>query len=177
MSTLVRIIPIGAVRSISLERIGILLGKKLGKPVSIGPPIQVPEKAFDEKRGQYVGPTLISRLMRLHTKIDDDVLGIVELDCYAPGLTYVFGQASMRTHTGFISLTRLMESFYGRLDNESIYIERILTECIHELGHMWGLGHCADPLCVMHFSNTLSDTDYKQSRFCEQCQGRLHDND
>ncbi|HUT17119.1 MAG TPA: hypothetical protein VMW84_02345 [Acidobacteriota bacterium] len=32
-----------------------------------------------------------------------------------------------------------------------------------------GLRHCSRSSCVMHFSNSISDTDIKQSLFCDQC--------
>ena len=47
------------------------------------------------------------------------------------------------------------------------------TEAIHELGHTYGLGHCADPRCVMWFSNTLSETDRKGTEFCLAHQAEL----
>jgi archaemetzincin len=43
---------------------------------------------------------------------------------------------------------------------------------VHELGHVFGLEHCPDPECVMHFSNSLLDTDRKSTSFCSQCRAR-----
>jgi archaemetzincin len=40
---------------------------------------------------------------------------------------------------------------------------------VHELGHVYGLGHCNRQACVMWFSNTLAETDRKGSRFCPVC--------
>ncbi|MHB1160836.1 MAG: hypothetical protein ACYC3V_10980 [Chloroflexota bacterium] len=52
-------------------------------------------------------------------------------------------------------------------------LRRAIKEAIHELGHTYGLEHCGDPLCVMHFSNTLMETDRKSDRFCPDHEGRL----
>jgi archaemetzincin len=46
---------------------------------------------------------------------------------------------------------------------------RALTEAVHELGHVYGLDHCERQDCVMWFSNTLTETDRKGSRFCPVC--------
>ncbi|NAZ33257.1 MAG: hypothetical protein GU356_03035 [Pyrobaculum sp.] len=40
-------------------------------------------------------------------------------------------------------------------------------------GHLYGLGHCPDVRCVMHFSNGLLDTDRKTAYFCERCRRKL----
>jgi hypothetical protein len=37
-----------------------------------------------------------------------------------------------------------------------------------------GLEHCSNPICVMHFSNSLHDTDLKGWQFCPACQARLN---
>jgi archaemetzincin len=48
-----------------------------------------------------------------------------------------------------------------------------LRELVHELEHTYGLGHCPDKRCEMHFSNNLKDTDIKSSSFCEHCRRKL----
>jgi archaemetzincin len=39
------------------------------------------------------------------------------------------------------------------------------SEAVHELGHAFGLTHCEKSRCVMHFSNSLQDTDFKHYIF------------
>ena len=69
-----------------------------------------------------------------------------------------------------ISVTwRLDNRFYGLPADEAVYLRRVVTEAVHEIGHVLGLGHCPDPHCVMHFSNSLADTDRKGYHFCERC--------
>ncbi|HDL60405.1 MAG TPA: archemetzincin, partial [candidate division WOR-3 bacterium] len=36
-----------------------------------------------------------------------------------------------------------------------------------------GLSHCPDPSCVMHFSNSLMDTDYKKDELCDICNEKM----
>ncbi|MEW6585820.1 MAG: hypothetical protein AB1442_09465 [Nitrospirota bacterium] len=48
-----------------------------------------------------------------------------------------------------------------------------LGEAVHEIGHTFGLVHCSDPNCAMHFSNSLRDTDRKSSEFCGICVERI----
>jgi archaemetzincin len=50
---------------------------------------------------------------------------------------------------------------------------RVVKEAVHEIGHMLGLKHCSQALCVMHFSERLPDTDRKQESFCSECDKKL----
>lgn len=40
---------------------------------------------------------------------------------------------------------------------------------LHEMGHLFGLGHCDDPNCIMHY--TISE--YELQGFCDVCMNKL----
>jgi archaemetzincin len=88
-------------------------------------------------------------------------------------LNFVFGEARCPGKAALISLHRLRPEFDGRKPNDELLIERTEKEAVHELGHTLGLRHCANPFCVMHFSNSIFDTDRKQSLFCSKCQTKI----
>jgi predicted Zn-dependent protease len=103
------------------------------------------------------------------------ILGICNFDAYSSGLNFVFGQASLNGGVAAIYLPRLKQDFHGRgADRSIIFIERVLKEAAHEVGHAFGLEHCPERSCVMHFSNSLADTDYKAKDFCNTCRNKLH---
>jgi archaemetzincin len=58
-------------------------------------------------------------------------------------------------------------------EDPGLFRQRVLKEAVHELGHTLGLEHCPNPRCVMHFSNTLADTDAKAAAICETCQSQI----
>jgi archaemetzincin len=67
-----------------------------------------------------------------------------------------------------IGLARLRQEFYGLKSDNSLFLERVVKEATHELGHAFGLRHCPRQKCVMFFSNSLADTDRKCRRFCNE---------
>ena len=102
------------------------------------------------------------------------VLGICNFDAYSSGMNFVFGQALLTGGVAAIYLPRLRQEFYGLGADRSIFIERVLKEATHEVGHVFGLNHCPKRSCVMHFSNSLIDTDCKAKDFCNICRNKLH---
>jgi archaemetzincin len=85
----------------------------------------------------------------------------------------VFGQAQIDDGVSSIYLPRLRQEFYGLKPDKSLFYQRTVKEAIHELGHAFGLKHCNNQICVMHFSNSLPDTDLKQNRFCDICRTKI----
>jgi archaemetzincin len=85
----------------------------------------------------------------------------------------VFGEAECPGKTAVISVHRLKPEFYERKPDEDLLLERTTKEAVHELGHTFGLQHCPNPFCVMYFSNSIFETDRKQSLFCNKCTTNL----
>ncbi len=94
---------------------------------------------------------------------------MVNADIFASGLNYVFGEAFTPGKAALISLWRLKPEFYKDKSNVSLYKLRTLKEAIHEVGHTLGVRHCIHSFCVMHFSNSIFDTDKKQNLLCDEC--------
>jgi archaemetzincin len=84
----------------------------------------------------------------------DKILGVVDVDVFAPELNFVFGQAYVTVRKAIISLQRLKQEFYSLLKNENVFQARIFKEAVQELGHTYGHEHCFNLTCVMPFSTS-----------------------
>lgn len=137
----------------------------------IGEAVQIPQEAFSRTRKQYRSDTILE-IVRNYAEtqnVFNRVLGIVDVDLFVPRLNFVFGQAECPGKAALISLWRLRPEFYGKPSNTQVFAERSTKEAMHELGHTLGLKHCSNPFCVMYFSNSIFETDRKQSFFCNKC--------
>lgn len=136
----------------------------------------VPAGALDGERGQHKTGAFLDVLASFARAPDPVIaVGIACVDLYSdtrPSLNFVFGEARVGTCC-VVSLARLGPSFYGFSPNPSLLRERVVKEILHETGHVLGLGHCIDPLCVMRFSTSIHDTDLKHPRPCAACSARL----
>lgn len=125
---------------------------------------------FDTNRNQWNSPKLLDWFYdKLKPNKDIVILVIMDVDAYSDGLNFVLGEAFPKGGLGAVYLARIKEEFYGLKPNDKLFYQRMVKECVHELGHIFGFAHCPNRECVMHFSNTLSDTDIKQKSFCYNC--------
>ncbi len=145
----------------------------LGTPCRLSDALPHPDYAYNPQRGQYLAGAILRALSELRVPDAERLLGVADLDLYAPGLNFVFGQAAMDGRVAVIALPRLRERFYSLPDDSALFQERVVKEAVHELGHTYGLTHCPDPRCVMSFSNSLWDVDRKDHTFCPACRRRL----
>lgn len=165
----VSIVPFGSINSAFVEWLKRQLSEITGMNVSSTQRRNIPRIPFDNQTRRYLGNALLEYLQMMEKPGNSTFLGLIDADCYAEGLNYIFGQAVLKGQAAIVALARLRQSFYGFADNESSFKLRALKESVHEIGHTWGLHHCPDPHCVMHFSNSIKDTDEKPAKFCNRC--------
>ena len=131
-----------------------------GVAVDFLPGESVPAEAFDPGRHRYHAEAFLPRR-------EPDALAVTTADIFTEGYDFIFGLANTGTSGAVVSVHRLIAA------DPRLSLERVLKECVHELGHTWGLGHCDDPTCVMAFSSSLAETDAKGDAFCETCRRSL----
>ena len=170
MSGEIVVVAVGEVQAPVLAHLCAVLTRTFGQPCRVGTALPVPGHAFDPRRAQYSAQAILQQLFPGRA---ERVLGVVDLDLYVPDLNFVFGLADWREKRAVIALPRLGQRFYGARDDETLFLARAVKEAVHELGHTCGLEHCRDRRCVMTFSNSLADTDYKGQEFCPRCRKRL----
>jgi len=155
-----------------LEKASSIVKDVLGETLPESVPVEVglarvggvlKEEAYNPIRGQYLGDVVLRELERVRKPGWTRVVGVTSRDLYAPGLNFVFGQARYPGRVAVVSTARLAHP------DERVFVKRLATEILHELGHTVGLGHCSDPSCVMSFSNHVGEVDEKGPGFCPSC--------
>lgn len=142
------------------------LTRYLAKPSRPADRFPLPPDSFNPLRNQYDAETLIDRLQQSRSEGFDYRLYIVNVDLYAPRMNFIFGLADQLHNAALVSTYRLAGAELTT---------RLCKEIVHEIGHLLGLRHCPDHNCVMHFSNTIADTDLKRPELCDPCRRQIED--
>jgi archaemetzincin len=156
----------------TLEKV---LSEEFNSSVSTASSIrEIPFQLFDKQRNQWKSNEILQWLLDKHrpnraTTKTTKILAICDFDAYSGHLNFVFGEAYLDGSISAIYLPRLRQELYGLKTDEYLFHQRIVKEAVHELGHAFGMNHCGNTRCVMHFSNSLPDTDIKESHFCNVC--------
>jgi archaemetzincin len=163
--------PLGNIADEIMEELRDRVGGIFHCPVEIKAGFSDLAQAYNPQRKQYFSSKLLASLKK--SERNERVVGIADVDLYVPRLNFVFGEADIVSGAAIVSLYRLRQEYYGLAPDEALFLERATKEIVHELGHTFGLGHCPNNKCVMHFSNSLADTDLKGASFCSSCRPKI----
>ena len=136
-------------------------------------PLPEPQDAYSPSRGQWSSPEFLRWLLDRVPSGGSRLLGVTERDLFVPVLSFVYGQAQLEGKVAVVSLARLRPEFHGFAPDPSTVERRAAVEAVHELGHTFGLVHCADRRCPMSLSIDLSDLDRKTAEPCRGCSALL----
>ncbi|NPA71166.1 MAG: archaemetzincin family Zn-dependent metalloprotease [Crenarchaeota archaeon] len=125
----------------------------------------------DNVRGQINAEKLLNALRNVFNirEFNNKIVIVIDDDGYVPGLNFVFGIAELCGNIAIVFTERLKVTYIGEIDITTLFYERLTKEILHELGHTLCLEHCPNRKCVMSFSNSILDVDYKEARYCRTC--------
>jgi archaemetzincin len=169
----IRIVPVNAVDSVFLNRLAPCLEERFLAAARVERSLSVPRSSLNAARGQLFVSTLTTKVQRAHPDVDSVRLAVTEFDLYKTSQRFVFGDSDEAQFVCAVSVHRLRSEFYGEPADANVLFQRTLKECVHELGHAFGLKHCYNARCAMYFSHSIFETDNKMPHFCEICERRL----
>lgn len=156
------LIPLGNVDPMALSVIAAHLQALMGLNTDIASVREKPDFAYLPGRRQYDGAGILGALAE---NCDHRFqMGVIEHDLCTPILTYVYGESQLGGRAAVVSLYRLKH--YER----RIVYERAAKISLHEVGHLFGIGHCWQGFCLMRFASTLSNLDGLPLKFCSACE-------
>jgi len=170
---LVLLLPVGNVQASLLEDVRLGISKRLKIRCEISSSELDPTPCYHPERQQFHSSEILQTIATVICPKDCHMLGITGVDLYIPILKYVFGEAQIGGPCALVSFHRLRQEFYGLDRDEALLAERLLKECIHELGHTLELRHCQDYRCAMASAHAVEWIDLREGSLCESCQSQI----
>ncbi len=147
------------------------LGMLFETEVIFGAKQPLPAASYNQYRSQHRANAFLETLQKLN--LEGQVIGITNVDIYAPKFDYLFSITNTDTKIAVISVVRMKPVYYKMYQDETVYWLRVLKEAIHAAGRIYGIDHCFRQECVMHSSKTILNIDIKADRLCGDCRRLL----
>ena len=167
----VELVPAGEVDDALLRTLGEDLRASVGLQWRMADPHPLRDGWMDPETGLYRSVYLMHELIASaradgRSKERRWRLAIADAGFCAAGVGPVYGEAEMGGCCAVVGLAPLRRGSGADCD---VLRARLLTEALHELGHLAGAEHCRRASCVMYPSLDIAHTDQKGACFCADC--------
>lgn len=164
--------PLGPVAPSRVAALQEALGRSLGLPVQLRPPLDLPAVAFHEPRRRYRAERLLTFLAG-RTPRSAKLLGLTSVDISTTKDAIddwgILGLAEIGGGAAVVSTFRCRRRARGAAHLQ----ERLLKVAMHELGHTFGLDHCRVTGCLLQdLRGQLRRLDGART-FCGACLAHL----
>ena len=163
------VVPMGAIPHVVPQVIAAHVTGYLNLEATVLKPMVNPLYALDDQRLQFDAGTILETLESRPFERVDKIIGVLNIDLFLPIFTHVFGEARQHGRVALVSLARLVEEPSEKPQLSPTTLERVVKVALHELGHLFGLTHCENDPCLMHFSGNLEDLDLTPLNLCRYC--------
>ena len=172
----ISLVPINGVGTDLCERLAPCLEERFFHKFAIEKPLTLSPTQANAVRRQFFLNTVFNRMLSAYPARDGLLLGIIGSDLYKTSHNFIFSDASETDRVAVVSTFRLKTDFYNEQADDVVLFNRTLKECVHALGHAFGLKHCYNTRCAMYYSHSIYDTDAKLTYFCDTCDKRVRAN-
>lgn len=165
------VVPAGPVEDGLLRMLGADVQAALGLQWWMGDPVPLHDEWIDAESGLYRSVHLMHALIASDEGAGDGPaprwrLAIADAGFCAAEVGPIFGEAEVEGCCAVVGLAPLRA---GSGADGEVLRGRLLTEALHELGHLAGMEHCGRASCVMYPSLHIADSDRKGPSFCARC--------
>jgi len=163
------IVPMGTIPPVVPKVIAAHISGYLNLASKVLQPLRNPQYALDDRRLQFDAATILGAMENQTFEGVHKIVAVLNVDLFLPVFSHVFGEARQHGRVALVSLCRLAEEPVENGALSSKALERTAKVALHELGHLYGLAHCENEPCLMHFSDNLEELDRLALGLCRYC--------
>lgn len=166
--------PMGSFDPALFDQIADGLSAELGVAVQREQAIDMPQSAYYARNRRYRAERLLDFLRARVRAPVNRILGVTELDISttAHGV-YDWGILGLGDLPGPACTISMFRCRRNARDAAQVRF-RMVTTCVHEVGHTLGLDHCPSPRCLMADARgTVRTIDNSTGRLCNRCRTQL----
>lgn len=169
----IQIVPFGTVSDKDLQIMRDIIQQDFLKTnVMIDKFIDLPTQSYNTERQQYDADVLRDLLEKRSSDQSVRIVGVADVDLFAPGINFVFSDPSVGGNSLVLSVTRLHLDYdlENAIKDENLLKERYRKVVLRALGVTFGFGVSpfVERSCMMAFSNSLEKLDAKGTSWCDE---------